>query len=232
MVNESKPAVALFDADETLVCMKSLFELLRYHLAQRGRDDYDQVVEPMRQFAAAGATARQVNAKYFELFAGVPLEEITEEGRQWFAKLSADGVPYVDATVRALRAHQEAGHPTVIVSGSWLPCLQPIADDLGIDRIFCTEPEVDASGVLTGGVRLAMFEEQKEIAARSAIAEYGAEGVDCFAYADDIGDLDLLRCVGNPTVIGGNAALLDVATAGGWPVLDNAPVAGTARIRT
>ncbi|MEU7163418.1 HAD-IB family hydrolase [Streptomyces morookaense] len=232
---ESRPVVAFFDADETLTAMKGLFELLRHHVAQEGPDgavrqaSYDQLVEPLRKFAASGGSAVDVNVKYFEILARTPLERLTSDGREWFAKLRAEGVPYIEATLQALRDHQAKGHLTVVVSGSWLPCLQPIVDDLGIDRVLCTEPEVDADGRLTGGVVHAMFGPAKAEAARAVIAECGARPEDCYAYADDIGDLGLLSTVGHPVVVGENAALLAAVDGKGWARLPGTPVAGTVR---
>ncbi|MFI6346714.1 HAD family hydrolase [Streptomyces sp. NPDC050560] len=228
----ARPVVAFFDADETLTAMKGLFELLRHHIAASDPEpaSYDRRVEPLRRFAAAGGSAAEVNAKYFALLAGTPFDQVMAEGRDWFGKLRAGGVPYIDATVRALRAHQEAGHLTVVVSGSWLPCLQPVADDLGIDRVLCTRPETDAEGRLTGRVAHAMFGAHKAAAAFTTMAAHRAAPEDCYAYADDAGDLDLLGAVGNAAVVGENPAVLAVARERRWPELSAAPVAGTRRL--
>jgi len=227
-----RPVVAFFDADETLVAMKSPFALLRYHLASSGDDGsaYERVVEPLRAFAAAGAPPAEVSARYYQALAGTALSELMAAGRAWFAELERQGrVPFIAAAVEAVRRHQRAGHAVAVISGSSPASLRPVTDALGIDIVRCTEPETDRAGVLTGGVAHLMFGAAKREAVRRLIAEHGAAAEDCHAYADDLGDLPMLESVGHPAVVGPAPGLLAVATRRGWPALSGDVVAGSAR---
>jgi HAD superfamily hydrolase (TIGR01490 family) len=228
----SRPVVAFFDADETLIAMKSPFSLLRYRLRQQGDADgsgYERLVGPLRTMAATASTPVEVVAKFYELFAGVPWQELLAQGQQWYGDLRRVGLPLIQAPLARLRAHQAAGHTVVVISGSWLATLGPLAVDLGIDEVFCTEPELDDGGRLTGRIARPMFGPTKTEAVRDALAMFGADPADCFAYADDPGDLPMLRMVGRPTVVGAHPRMTDLAAERGWPVLAATLPAGTCR---
>ncbi|MFJ3644500.1 HAD family hydrolase [Streptomyces murinus] len=225
--------MAFFDVDETLVAMKSPFAMLRHRLRQQGDLDgsaYRAKVDPIRRFAAQGGAPAEVSAMFYRAVAGVRWDELLSQGRDWYAQLRGRGIPFVEATLRELRHHQRQGHLTVAVSGAWAASLRPIAEGLGIDLVLCTEPDVDEAGLLTGRIARAMFGPAKGAAVRDVLAAQGAAAQECFAYADDPSDLDMLRLVGRPTVVGGHPVLTGMAAEHGWRVLSNALVPGTERI--
>ncbi|MFG2121831.1 HAD family hydrolase [Streptomyces sp. NPDC048710] len=227
-----RPVVAFFDADETLIAMKTPFSLLRYRLRQQGDvsgAEYERQVEPLRRLAKLGVTPVEVVSKFYELFAGVPWQELRADARNWYAELRAQGCPFIEPVVARLRRHQAAGHHTVVISGSWPATLYPITEDLGIDLVLCTEPDIDAQGRMTGAIRHAMFGPAKGDAMQEALAKFGADPADCHAYGDDPGDLTMLRRVGHPTVVGDHPAMLRTATDEGWEVLPARLAAGTRR---
>lgn len=228
----SRPVVAFFDADETLIAMKSPFSLLRYRLRRQGDitgATYERMVEPLRRLASMGVTPVEVVSKFYELHAGIPWDDVLAEARVWYAELREHGAPFIEPTVARLRRHQEAGHHTVVVSGSWPATLIPITDDLGIDLVLCTEPELDERRCMTGAIRHAMFGPAKADAVREALDKFGADPADCYAYGDDPGDLTMLRMVGHPTVVGANPTMTVHAAEHGWPVLPATLATGTQR---
>ncbi|GAA2224117.1 HAD-IB family hydrolase [Streptomyces amakusaensis] len=225
----SRRVVAFFDADETLVAMKSPFALLRHRLARLGDDgtEYERLVEPLRRHARQGGAPAEVSAMYYRALAGIPVAELMAEGRQWYAQLDSRGVPFVSAALDALRSHQAAGHVIAVISGAWRASLQPITDHLGVDVVLCTEPAVDGAGLLTGEVAGAMFGPAKALAVHRVLDAYDAAAEDCFAYADDPGDLPMLELVGHPTVVGGHPAMSRLAAERGWPTLPATVVPGS-----
>ena len=228
----NRPVVAFFDADETLIAMKSPFSLLRYRLRQQGDDDgvaYEHVVEPLRRLAASGTTPVEVVAKFYELFRGTPWDELLEQGRRWYADLRRQGAPFIEPAIARLRRHQAAGHTTVVISGAWYASLGPITEELGIDMVLCSEPGVDSRGVMTGELRRGMFGPAKAEAVWEALAKYGADPADCYAYADDPGDLPMLRLAGHPVVVGAHPRMTALAAENGWPTLPATLVTGTRR---
>ena len=230
--NPSRPVVAFFDADETLIAMKSPFSLLRHRLREQGDTsgaEYERQVEPLRRLAELGVTPVEVVSKFYELFAGVPWDELLTDGRRWYSALRAHGAPFIEPTVARLRRHQAAGHRTVVISGSWPASLHPITDDLDIDLVLCTEPDLDAEGLMTGAIRRAMFGPEKAEAMKEALAKFGADPADCYAYGDDPGDLPMLRRVGRPTVVGAHPAMARVAADEGWETIPATLAEGTRR---
>jgi HAD superfamily hydrolase (TIGR01490 family) len=229
---QQRTVVAFFDVDETLVAMKSPFSLLRHRLRQQGDEDgsrYERAVAPLRELAAGGGAPVEVVAKFYELFAEVPCDELLAQGREWYAELRGRGVPFIEATVAQLRRHQAAGHVTAAISGAWPASLGPVAEDLGIDEVLCSEPGIDERGRLTGEIRRAMFGPAKAEAVRATLAKYGADPADCYAYADDPGDLPMLRLVGHPAVIGDHPGMTALAEEQGWPVFPGTVAEGTRR---
>lgn len=226
--------VAFFDVDETLVAMKSPFALLRHRLREQGDLDgsvYRSKVVPIREFAAGGGAPAEASAMFYRAVAGVRWSELMSQGRAWYAELrDRREIPFLAAPVRELSRHQSQGHFTVAVSGAWPATLLPMAEDLGIDLVLCSEPEVDENGLLTGRIARAMFGPAKAAAVRAVIAERGVAAADCFAYADDPSDLDMLRLVGRPTVVGDHPVLAGVAAERGWRMLPNTLVSGANRI--
>lgn len=225
-----RPVVAFFDADETLIAMKSPFSLLRYRLKKQGDisgAEYERAVEPLRRLARTGLTPVEVVSKFYELFAGVPWDDLVRDARDWYAELRAHGAPFIESTVSKLRWHQAQGHRTVVISGSWPATLTPIADELGFDLVMCTEPGLDAEGRMDGTIRRAMFGPAKAEAVTEALVKFGADPADCYAYGDDPGDLPMLRMVGHPTVVGENEFLRRVAETEGWDAIPATLAAGT-----
>jgi HAD superfamily hydrolase (TIGR01490 family) len=124
--------------------------------------------------------------------------------------------------VSALRAHRAAGDAVVLVSGSFLPCLAPVADDLGVTRVLCTQVTVAPLGTLTGAVEAPMIGRAKADAVRATIAGLGLSAAACWAYGDHASDLEMLRAVGHPSVVGDDPVLIGQAREHGWPVLERA----------
>ncbi|MHA6761715.1 HAD family hydrolase [Streptacidiphilus sp. PAMC 29251] len=226
-----RPRVAFFDADETLIAMKSPFSMLRRRLRLQGDDGtgYEAVTDPIRRLAATGLTPVEVLNRFYEVFAGELWTDLLDEGRDWYADLAGDGVPLIGSSVRALREHQRAGHVVAVVSGAWAATLHPLTEALGVDVVRCTEPELDPDGRLTGVIGRPMFGAAKAEAVNEVLAKYDAAPEDCFAYADDPGDLPMFESVGRCTVIGGHPAMLKLAEQHGWPVLSADTVEGTLR---
>jgi HAD superfamily hydrolase (TIGR01490 family) len=228
MANMTRPAppVAFFDVDETVVNAKTIFEFLRYRLASDGDggERYDAICAQLNAMRSS-VDRTEVNRSYYRHYAGVAWERLIAEGRQWAREFLGRPDALVPAGVDALQRHRGTGHLVVLVSGSFLPCLAPIAEVLGADRVLCTEPVIDDHGVLTGEIIAPMVGTAKAAAAETLMIERGVDPCACYAYGDHASDLPLLRSVGNPTVIGSDPVLRAAAHEAGWPVVAPDPVA-------
>ncbi|MFC3995594.1 HAD family hydrolase [Nocardiopsis sediminis] len=225
---QTRRRAAFFDVDETVISAKSMFDFLRYWMERngaRGEDgaEYERTAGRLRDLAHNGGLPRtEVNRAYYRLYAGVPLAELMEAGRAWYARYRERPDAFVPASLAALAAHRRSGDTVVLVSGSFPGCLEPIAADLGADLVLCTEPLAGDDGILTGEVRRPMIGEAKADAVQQTIADLGLDPADCSAYGDHATDLDMLGRVGHPSVVGEDPVLLAHARENGWPVLSAA----------
>ncbi|MBC3844265.1 HAD-IB family hydrolase [Streptacidiphilus sp. 4-A2] len=209
-------AGAFFDVDETLVRVKSMFHFLEFYLRRRGEPEgsYDHLVGGIRAAADRGATRAQINRAYYRLYAGESAERLAAAGEAWFEH-SVERDLFVPETVAELLNRRLAGDFTVLVSGSFFACLDPIAAQLRADRTFGTRPVI-RRGVLTGEVVTPLIGGNKARVAQLVAAVRGLDLAQSSAYGDHASDLELLRTVGRPVVVGDDPVLAEHATAAGW----------------
>jgi HAD superfamily hydrolase (TIGR01490 family) len=223
------------DVDETLIKVKSMFRFLAFYLGTRGEppETYDRLTGELRRAADAGTPRHEINRRYYRLFAGEDAARLAAAGREWFAyetygaHLTTGGLFHAPVR-RALAEHTAAGHPVLLVSGSFFACLDPIAEETGAARAYGTRPVI-RRGALTGDVLVPLIGAAKGRVAYAAAALGGVDLATCTAYGDHISDLDLLAAVGHPVVVGDDPALTAHADRAGWQRLaltgDGAPPA-------
>ncbi|MEV8314359.1 HAD-IB family hydrolase [Streptomyces sp. NPDC059900] len=221
--------VAFFDVDETLISVNGMARFLRHHMRSRGqtRAAFEDAVRDLRALGARGASREEIARAYYRLYAGCDERELAAEGREWFAAELRSGGLFLADSVAALREHRRRAEPVVLVSGSFAPCLDPVAERLGVeaDAVLCARPKA-VDGVLTGAVDVTMTGEEKAVAVRALLRERGVRPDGCHAYGDHASDLAMLRAVGHPVVVGADPVLLRHAEAGGWRRLPGAASAG------
>jgi HAD superfamily hydrolase (TIGR01490 family) len=124
--------------------------------------------------------------------------------------------------VSKLKAHHLAGDATFLVSGGPEGLLSRIALEIGADYVVGTRHVVE-NGIYTGDSPAdACQGEKKVILAKKVFAEQGLE-IDLtssFAYADSLGDLDLLEMVGHPVAVYPDEHLRPVAIDRGWTIIE------------
>ncbi|MEU3288646.1 HAD-IB family hydrolase [Streptomyces longwoodensis] len=209
--------LAFFDVDETLITVKSMFRFLRFHYRERGLPEsaYDQAAGTLRRRSAAGISRLVTNREYYRLYAGRPREELFAHGRAWFDAELACGTLLHLPVVNALARHRARGARIVLVSGSFRPCLEPVAALLGADDILCSEPSYEG-GYCTGVVQRPVIGAEKGRLARALMRRRAVDPSRAAAYADHASDLDLLRSVGHPVAVGEDLVLgAHVAGVGG-----------------
>ena len=213
----SPAGVAFFDVDETLLSVRTLESFLLYYLKR-----VPSMISPerLRELASQVTTLdrSEFNRLYYGVWAGQPVDRVFGIGREWFAEQREQPGFYRSSVLDLLRGHQRDGAHVVLVSGSFAPPLQPLADELGVDGLYCTELEVGADGTYTGVVSAAMIGDDKSTAVGEYLGDF-AEGTPSWGYGDHSSDLPLLERVASPVVVGSDPAMLDLAAQRGWPVL-------------
>lgn len=223
-MNDPSSIVAFFDVDETLINVKSMADFLAFYWQWSGEDPsrFARARDEHLGRQAAGTSRAQLNRAFYRNFRGAAEEELHRAGRDWFAAEQARGDLFHPPAVEALWAHRRAGHHIALVSGSFLPCLAPVADVLHADTVLCTAPVV-REGVLTGEVGPPVIGPRKAELARRTMGERRADPAGCHAYGDDSSDADLLRAVGRPVVVGEDPVLNACALREGWATLPGVP---------
>lgn len=215
---------AFFDLDETLITVKSIFRFLKFHLAQRGLPPavYRQIRLDLDKLTAAGWTREKTNERLYRVYATQPVSQVEAQGRAWFAAELDSGALFVEEVLSALHQHSSDGDLIVLVSGSFSPCVAPVARHVGADLVACTSPEI-VEGVYTGRVDRPVIGEEKAEQARAILAEHQIPAEESFAYGDHDSDLPMLRSVGHPVVVGENPVLVRIAERFGWQRLAGPP---------
>jgi HAD superfamily hydrolase (TIGR01490 family) len=217
MPSAAVPAIAFFDVDETLISIKSMFDFYDFFLQAVGHSPEEQqrLHEQARALLRPGLPREQGNRLFYRRFADRKASEVADIGRRWFDQHLERGDLIHWDVLDALRAHRADGLMTVLVSGSFPVCLNPLTEYCQADMALSTELEV-REGIYTGEVSRTMIGAAKAEAARRLIDRTGISAADCYAYGDHTSDLDLLRLVGHPVMVGDNPELAAVADQNGW----------------
>ena len=119
-----------------------------------------------------------------------------------------------------VRAHQDAGRATFIVSAAGNGLVEILARVLGMDGGIGTRYEVGGDGLLTGRiVEPFVYGEGKVKAMRDFAAQHDIDLPESWAYSDSASDLPMLRAVGNPVAVNPDAELARIAATQGWQVM-------------
>ncbi|WP_007518776.1 HAD-IB family hydrolase [Pseudofrankia saprophytica] len=121
------------------------------------------------------------------------------------------------AAIRRVRAHRQAGHRTVLLTGSVDFLVRPLAPLF--DEVVASKLTVGADGLLTGKLASSPLVGD----ARAAFLDHfagrvGADLSSSWAYGDSQSDIPMLRAVGNPVAVNPDLALFRLAKANGWAV--------------
>ncbi len=217
-------SAAFFDVDGTLTATTTMFDFLEYHLRLNGRhDEYFRLRQRLREMTSAGASRTETNREYYRIYAGEAAGDLRAEGAEWFAQQSrAEGFFRPGATA-AFRCRGAAGHLMVLVSGSFAPCLAPLADFLGADIVLSSQPEIRV-GRYTGAIESPMIGAAKAAAARDLAATWGISLRDSSAFSDHLSDQPLLDLAGEAFAVGEDEHLARAAAERGWRRLDAPPL--------
>ena len=216
---ESGPHIgAFFDLDRTLIkgfSAKEFFQSRLYSGKMSGKEIVAQFGGVMvyalgnRNFAGLAAISAQgIN--------GVDEKTFIEVGEEVYLKhLASEIYPESRALVEA---HIAMGHTVAIISAATPYQVGPVARDLGIEHVMCTQMEV-IKGKFTGKiVEPACWGEGKAYAANELSKRHLLDMSKSHFYTDSAEDLPLLELVGHPHPINPDAELSKIAFENDWPI--------------
>jgi HAD superfamily hydrolase (TIGR01490 family) len=208
---------AFFDVDETLIDMKSMQSFLDFCF------DDDAENSPWQQFqhTVEGMSREDGNRAYYRLWSGRHFSDLTAAGRSWFERHIQRSGFLVAPTADAVREHRRAGRNIFLVSGSFHPCLDPLAAHFGASEVFCTEL-VEDNGIVTGEIVQSRIGDGKRRAVEDALTRYAIPPDLTWAYGDHISDLPMLAAVRHPVAVNPDPQLLQIAQQRRWQIIEAA----------
>ncbi len=214
--------IAFFDLDGTLLDGFSvLFFLARRYLSSNpGLAERLKQASSVARHAVGRTDFATALAELAMGLRGVRQSEMQALSEQVF-KNDLIGRIYPEA--RALiQLHRKLGETIVIISSATQFQVGPIAAELGIEHVLCTELAVspgESSGRLTGMLAgPPCYGEGKLHRALEFAEQLGVPLSTCTFYTDGIEDLPLLEAVGQPRPLNPDKHLSAVAAEQGWPV--------------
>ena len=217
--NEEGPHIAaFFDLDRTLINDFSAKKFVQSRLLS-GRSTAKEL---LLQFAtillyASGnrdfETLTKVSAFGLK---GIKEKEFIKLGEEVFTN-------YLEPTIypesrKLIQSHLDKGHRVVIISAATRYQIEPVAKELGIKDIYCTELEVQRK-TFTGIITEMCWNEGKARAGRKFAKENDIDLSKSYFYTDSFDDYPLLEIVGNPIATNPDNRLSQVAFENEWPIL-------------
>ena len=196
--NRDRVVVAAFDVDGTLTRGESLLRFLRFYLGFAGLVR-SAVGTGARLLAPPWRVGREAGkvALLHQALGGRSEAEAKAAGARFAGWMISERL-HSDAA-QVLRAHQRAGHLTVLISASPSTYITALGNLLGVDGAFGTELEVDDTGTYTGRLHGPNVRGQHKVVVLEAwlrSKDLDVDRITLFAYGDSSGDDELLRMAG------------------------------------
>ena len=220
----TRPRLALFDLDHTLLPLDSDYEWGEFTLRQGWCDkqelgsrnaaffaDYQKGTLDIHEYVRFATEAiRKLGREQADAAHALLMREVIE--------------PNIQAAARALlQQHRDAGDTIVIVTATNEFVTRPIAKALGVEHLLAVDLERDASGWITGEIAgVPTMRAGKVTRMNTWLAERGLDwnGVESTFYSDSMNDVPLLEKVNTPVATNPDARLRQLATERGWRILD------------
>jgi HAD superfamily hydrolase (TIGR01490 family) len=214
------PVVALFDMDRTLVDTHTAKLYVRYQrdLGEIGPLETLRTSYWLLQYTFGVINAEQVAMHVLEGYRGKTDEWLRERCRRWFQSHVRE---WISSVGRArVREHIKAGHAVALATSAVRQIAEPLARELSIPHLVCSELEV-RDGELTGAFnRPLCYGAGKLERSRALVNALGARMEQVAFYTDSITDLPLLEAVGHPIAVNPDARLRRAARQRGWLIED------------
>jgi putative phosphoserine phosphatase/1-acylglycerol-3-phosphate O-acyltransferase len=209
---------AFFDLDGTLVNGYTISAFYRDRIQRReiSAGEFSRTMLAALDAGFGGDTAKAADVGFAGL-KGRSEEEIAQIAERLFAQRIA---PTIRAEARDLvRAHRRMGHTIAVASSATRFQIAPVARDLKIEHILCTELEV-ADGLFTGRlVGKMLWGKEKGRAVRAFARTHGIDLEASYGYANGAEDVAFLSSVGRPNALNPHPGLRSAAEGLGWPIV-------------
>jgi putative phosphoserine phosphatase/1-acylglycerol-3-phosphate O-acyltransferase len=217
---------AFFDFDGTLIAGYSANEFYRARLRALdvGPGELARTLLAVADMRLNGGDVDGLMQTAIAVWEGRPVDDMEQLSERLMLK-RIGGMLYPEA-LELIDAHRRKGHRLVLASSATRYQVAPLAAELLIDEIICTEVEV-VNGVFTGKLASPVrWGEGKAQAVRELAQERGIDLRRSFGYGNGDEDVQFLEAVGKPRPLNPQRGLARVAAERGWPVTRLTPRAG------
>jgi HAD superfamily hydrolase (TIGR01490 family) len=214
------PVVALFDMDRTLIDTHTakLYVQFQRDLGEIGAFEAVRTSYWLLQYTLGVIDAKQVALHVLQGYRGKTDAWLRDRCQRWFQSHVRERISSI-GRVR-VREHLRAGHAVAIATSAVLQVAEPLAHELSIPHLVCSELEV-RDGELTGSFNWPLcYGQGKRERAETLLRSLGARLEQTAFYTDSITDLPLLEAVGHPIVVNPDARLRRAAKRRGWLIED------------
>lgn len=208
---------AFFDMDRTLVRVNTgrLYVRWRFRRREAGLRDVARFARWMAQYTVGVIDPEEVTRKAIATLRGTEEERFRREMEQWWQTQVRPEISE-DARREVMRCRGEGFEP-VILTASTKYAAYPLARELAIEHVLCSELEVD-EGRFTGRCEHLCYGPGKVEAAERWAQVHGVDLGRCLFYTDSFSDLPMLERVGHPRIVNPDPRLRWSAARRGWRV--------------
>ncbi|HEY4159389.1 MAG TPA: HAD-IB family hydrolase [Polyangiaceae bacterium] len=210
---------ALFDLDRTLVRIDTarLYTRFRRDRGEASLRDALQVAWWGLQYTLGVIDAPRVALAALASFAGKEEQWLLKNCEEWFPQYV---LPEIQARGREIvKGYREAGDLVAIVTAATVYAARPVAREIGIEHIVCSELELDQQRRFTGRVVEPLcYGQGKVTLAERLLAREGIAFENVTFYSDSITDLPLLSRVSVPIAVNPDRRLARTAKSKGWKI--------------
>jgi len=216
-------AYAFFDVDGTLIHGKSMFGFHDFWYqswigfsTKSYFEEYEDATAILRILQNSDSPRDVVNRRFYEMFAGRDVAEVTRCAQAWSQRELAKPSFLIHEIVVELESLRAKGIEPVFVSGSFMEVLRPIAQHSNVSHILATQLLHDGKRYSGRFKSPQTIGTGKAIAVRDFARERGVQLQECWAYGDDVSDVDMLETVGNAVAVIGDSELEAIAKQRSW----------------
>ena len=189
---------AIFDVDNPLIDLKSMFsfaDFLQDKALLVPAERFGAWRERLKRLFAAQRPRSEINRFYYTLFEGVEVSAFAEAAQLWFTTLPEPDAYTKPAPLAALKALQQAGYNTILVSGSGYHLLAPFAAMWQVSDVLCA-PQQQIDGCYTGELDdLPSIGQGKAHFIAQFLRQHQISADACLAFGDDLSDFPMLGAV-------------------------------------
>ncbi|MBU8912383.1 MAG: HAD-IB family hydrolase [Spirochaetales bacterium] len=210
--------IAIFDVDHTITRVSTGTRLIQHGRRAGLFSIWSLLSLPYHYLHYRAGTFRIDRlAQKIDALADNTFEDLTSVANQCFTEHVRDDI--MTGAADLIRDHQDAGDIVALATSSLALVVRPLAHELGIEHIMCTELEFH-DGVATGRfVRPPCFAEEKLRCVTEFVTTRGRTLDEVTFYSDSRLDLPLLRAAGRAVAVNPDRGLRMSARREGWSIL-------------